>query len=55
MTLEEYIKAEVAEGKIDFTFRASVYDGKVVIYIHPANASGMTTPSVRVVGNEVQL
>jgi hypothetical protein len=55
MLLEDYIKAEYAEGKIDFTFRAHVYDGVVTIYIHPMGQAGRTTPSVRVHGNTVVL
>lgn len=53
MTLEEYIKQEYGEGKIDFTFRASVYEDKVLIYIHPLGRDGVTTPNLRVKGNLV--
>lgn len=53
MTLEDYLKREYAEGKIDFAFRAHVYDGKVQIYIHPSGRDGRTTPTVEVVGNVV--
>lgn len=53
MTLEEYLKQEYAEGKIDFVFRAHVYEGRVSIYIHPAGKDGVTTPSVLVRGNEI--
>lgn len=55
MTLEDYIKQEYAEGKIDFAFRAHVWDGKVTIYIHPQGKDGRTTPSVQVIGNTVEL
>lgn len=55
MNLEEYIKTEVAEGKIDFSFRASVWNGEVRIYIHPTGKDGRTTPSAVVKGNCVEL
>lgn len=55
MTLEDYIKKEYAEGKIDFTFRAMVWEGQVTIYIHPNGKDGATTPSVVVRGNTVEL
>ena len=55
MLLEDYSKAEVAQGKIDFIVRAHVYDGVVTIYIHPMGKDGRTTPSARVHGNTVVL
>jgi len=54
MTLEDYIKYEYAEQKIDFSFRAHVWDGKVTIYIHPAGRDGKTTPTLTVKGNCVE-
>lgn len=54
MTLEQYIAHEYAEGKIDFTFRAHVYEGKTTIYIHPMNVAGLTTPSLVVKDNAVE-
>lgn len=53
MTLEEYIAYEYAEGKIDFAFRAHVFDGKTTIYVHPAGRAGRTTPMLAVEGNTV--
>lgn len=53
MTLEEYLKYEGAEGKIDFNFRATIYAGRVVIYIHPAGRDGRTTPNLTVEGDTV--
>lgn len=55
MTLEDYLKLEYAEGKIDFSMRAAVYNGVVVVYIHPSGRDGSTTPSLLVTGNTVQL
>lgn len=55
MTLEDYIKFEYAAGKIDFSFRAHVYDGQVVIYIHPTGRDGTTTPNLIVEGNKVRM
>lgn len=50
--LEDYLRKELAEGKIDFTFRAYSYDGSPVeIYIHPLNRDGNTTPLLVVEGN----
>jgi len=54
VTLEDYIKKEYTEGKIDFTFRASVYNGVVEIYIHPLGKDGNTTPSLIVTGDRIQ-
>jgi hypothetical protein len=54
MTLEEFIKSEYEAGKIDFTFRASVYDGEVNIYIHPLGKDGNTTPTLIVSGDTVR-
>lgn len=54
MTLEEYFRYEAAEGKIDFSLRASCYD-EVEVYIHPTGRDGKTTPSLVVKGNTVQL
>lgn len=53
MTLEEYIKFEYEQGKIDFTFRAHVWDGKTTIYIHPMGKDGRTTPMLLVKDNQV--
>jgi hypothetical protein len=45
--LEAYLRHELSEGKIDFVFRASSFDGSPVeIYIHPIGRHGMTTPSL---------
>lgn len=55
MTLEEYLKYEYAGGKIDFSMRASVYNGVVEIYIHPTGRDGTTTPSLIIKGNTVEL
>lgn len=55
MTLEEYLKYEYADGKIDFSMRIHVWDGVVEIYIHPTNRSGTTTPTLVVTGNTVKL
>jgi len=42
-TLEMYFRRAVATGLIDFAIRAECKeDGRVVFYIHPANASGET-------------
>jgi hypothetical protein len=54
LTLEEYFQAEYADGKIDHWARASVFDGRVEIYIHPYNKSGRTTPTLIVEGNSVR-
>jgi hypothetical protein len=56
MMLEQYLKREYAEGKIDFQFRAHVSpDGVVEIYIHPVGKNGMTTPSLVITGDVVSL
>jgi hypothetical protein len=55
MTLEDYFKHELADGKIDFSLRASVFDGVVEFYIHPSGRNGTTTPSLIVNGNTVRL
>jgi hypothetical protein len=55
-TLEDYLRKELHEGKIDFTFRATAgNDDRVHIYIHPLNAGGETTPPLLVKGNLVVL
>jgi hypothetical protein len=54
MTLEEYLKHEYAEGKIDFSMRASVFEGVVEVYIHPTGKSGNTTPTLIVEGDSVR-
>lgn len=55
MTLEEYLRYELSEGKIDFRFRAASYDGgPVEIYIHPDGKAGKTTPLLIVEGNTVR-
>lgn len=55
MTLEDWLKFELAGGKIDFSLRASVYDGVVEIYVHPTGRDGTTTPTLIVDGNTVRL
>lgn len=53
MTLEDYIKLEFAEGKIDHTIRAQVnQNGSVAFYIHPSGKPGRTVDFV-VRGNEL--
>lgn len=42
MTLEEYLRTEYADGKIDHALRVEVSDAGVRFYIHPANRSGNT-------------
>lgn len=54
MTLEEYLKYEFAGGKIDFSLRTHVYEGRVEIYIHPTGRDGNTTPTLVVEGNTVR-
>lgn len=53
MTLEEYLRSEYGEGKIDFSFRVCQCDDRVLIYIHPDSKAGKTTPNLRVKGNLV--
>lgn len=53
MTLEAYLRHEIAEGKTDFWFRAGVVDGQVEIYIHPDGRPGLTTPMLIVQDNHV--
>lgn len=56
MTLEEYFRYELAQGKIDFTLRASTFaGGPVECYIRPTGRDGTTTPSLMVEGNTVRL
>lgn len=44
----------MSEGKIDFSFRARLnISDRVVIYIHPLNKNGDTTPDLIVDGNYV--
>ena len=53
MTLEDYLKLENAEGKIDHAIRAHVsQNGAVSLYIHPANKPGRTVDFI-VRGNEL--
>lgn len=41
--LMQYLKKEMAEGKIDFAFRAAeTEDGHIWFYVHPLNANGGT-------------
>jgi hypothetical protein len=55
VTLEEYIRYELAEGKIDFRFRAHSFEGgPLEIYIHPLDKDGQTTPLLIVEGNTVR-
>lgn len=55
MTLEQYIREELARGAIDFRFRAHSFNGgPVEIYIHPLNQSGNTTPTLLVEGDTVR-
>lgn len=43
MTLEDYLKSEMSEGKIDFELRATeAVEGRISFYIHPAGADGKT-------------
>jgi hypothetical protein len=54
VTLEEYLRYELEQGKIDFSMRAEVRsDGRVMVYIHPTGKDGVTTPSLHVKGNLV--
>lgn len=57
MTLEDYIKSQIAKGALDFTFRATSYHGQVQIYMRPLHVSegeiADTTPSCRVQQNEI--
>jgi hypothetical protein len=61
MTLEEFLRNEVREGKIDFRLRASVNesgdggDAEVRIYVHPLGRDGATTPTLVVAGDTVSL
>lgn len=55
MTLQEYFQHEYENGTIDFSLRASVWEGAVTIYIHPIGKDGTTTPSLIVEGNTVRL
>lgn len=53
MTLEDYLKLEHAEGKIEHVIRAQVsQSGSVAFYIHPANKDGRTVDFI-VRGNEL--
>jgi hypothetical protein len=54
MTLEEYLRLEFEEGKIDHSLRAHVADGEVQIYIHPTGRDGRTTPLLVVEDNAVR-
>lgn len=55
MTLEQYLRHELANGAIDFTFRATSFNGgPVEIYIHPLNRDGRTTPTLLVEGDTVR-
>lgn len=54
--LEEYLEKEFNEGKIDFLFRAHIWQAtelqkQVEIYIHPMGRNGMTSPQLVVKGN----
>jgi hypothetical protein len=53
-TLEEYFKSECAKGTLDFALRATVLDGVVSLYIHPAGRHGDTTPTLIVEGDGVR-
>jgi hypothetical protein len=54
-TLEQYLRDEYADGKIDFWFRVHTFNGgPVEIYIHPMNEHGETTPVLIVDGNTVR-
>jgi len=35
VTLEEYLRSEMASDKIDFSIRSRINDGRVTFYIHP--------------------
>jgi hypothetical protein len=52
MTLEEYLRHEVARGPIDFAIRASVTGDGVQFYIHPAGVDGVTA-DFKVQGNQL--
>jgi ribosomal protein S27AE len=53
-TLEEYFKSECAKGTLDFALRATLVDGVVSLYIHPAGRHGDTTPTLIVEGDSVR-
>ena len=54
MTLEDYLKHEMSEGKIDFELRAiEAEEGRISFYIHPTGADGRTRDYV-VDGNELR-
>jgi hypothetical protein len=42
ITLEDYLRSELREGKIDFSIRASLFHGSVRFYIHPDGRDGGT-------------
>jgi hypothetical protein len=54
IVLEQYLKAEYDEGKIDHIVRAHVFNGVVEIYIHPHGRDGRTSPMLIVEGNSVR-
>lgn len=56
-TLEQYLRDEIAGGKIDFRLRATTDElGRVVsVYVHPMARPGETTPTLVVKGNLVVL
>jgi hypothetical protein len=60
MTLEQYLRQEFEEGKIDHVLRAHVVKlwpedpGTVEFYVHPMNRNGSTTPLMIVIGNDVR-
>jgi hypothetical protein len=56
MTLEDYLRDEAAQGKIDFSLRVHTIPGNSCeIYIHPTGRDGTTTPMLLVEGNTVRL
>lgn len=55
MTLEQYFKKELADGKIEFRLRATDSGDGVDIYIHPSDRDGATTPNLRVQGNSISM
>lgn len=43
ITLDKYLRKEMAEGKIDFAFRAAeTEDGHIYFYVHPQGKDGDT-------------
>jgi hypothetical protein len=51
ISFESYLRTELAQDKIDFSFRAAITNIGVVVYIHPTDKDGATTPLLRVQDN----